>query len=576
MCGPKAPKNPEKKRSFFYIMKQKNIYGAKTLDGTGIQYLHQSDGRLENSAEIVGNITDKEMLELLGSVTGFRKLVHSIGVAVEMENPSDNVTFIFQMYGKTDLYGGGTNLELNLKGDGSEGRIYLSEADWKPDDNVPGQIKILMDEPDKTGNVSVRFYLNDGFVAPEQEEEAAVDVDGQLYKEMIAKSLIQKGNTYRINKLIEKAQKGEDVTIAYIGGSITQGAGATPINTECYAYKSFYRIKSLLGDGDNIHFVKAGVGGTPSELGMIRFDKDVLRGKAVDAVIVEFAVNDEGDETKGNCYESLVRKILMLPNAPAVILLFSVFANDFNLEERLSPVGKLYDLPMVSIKKAVTEQFYKKEDRVLTKNQFFYDTFHPSNLGHTIMSDCISYLFEQIMSDNENISGGKSDSDGIENDIKPVASTKPVIGNSFDEIKMMDRAHGYNKASISEGDFKEVDTSLQSVEMDESLEMVPEFPDNWMYDGTTSGNGKSFEMEIECKSLVLVFKDSGEVDTAKAKAYVDGKMVRELDPYENGWIHCNPVILFDEKESRNHRVEVVVDEEYRDKKFTILGFGYVE
>ena len=217
MCGPKAPKNPEKKRSFFYIMKQKNIYGAKTLDGTGIQYLYQSDGRLENSAEIVGNITDKEMLELLGSVTGFRKLVHSIGVAVEMENPSDNVTFIFQMYGKTDLYGGGTNLELNLKGDGSEGRIYLSEADWKPDDNVPGQIKILMDEPDKTGNVSVRFYLNDGFVAPEQEEEAAVDVNGQLYKEMIAKSLIQKGNTYRINKLIEKAQKGEDVTIAYIG-----------------------------------------------------------------------------------------------------------------------------------------------------------------------------------------------------------------------------------------------------------------------------------------------------------------------------------------------------------------------
>ena len=47
-----------------------------------------------------------------------------------------------------------------------------------------------------------------------------------------------RGNTYRIRKAIEKARAGKEVTLAYIGGSITQGAGATPINTECYAYKS--------------------------------------------------------------------------------------------------------------------------------------------------------------------------------------------------------------------------------------------------------------------------------------------------------------------------------------------------
>lgn len=42
--------------------------------------------------------------------------------------------------------------------------------------------------------------------------------------------------------------------------------------------------------------IKAGVGGTPSELGMIRFERDVLRdGKEKpDLVVVEFAVNDEG------------------------------------------------------------------------------------------------------------------------------------------------------------------------------------------------------------------------------------------------------------------------------------------
>lgn len=70
-------------------------------------------------------------------------------------------------------------------------------------------------------------------------------------------------------------------------------------------------------------FIKAGVGGTPSELGMIRFDRDVLRdGQQPDIVVIEFAVNDEGDETEGDCYESLVRKVLNLPWKPAVILLF--------------------------------------------------------------------------------------------------------------------------------------------------------------------------------------------------------------------------------------------------------------
>lgn len=57
---------------------------------------------------------------------------------------------------------------------------------------------------------------------------------------------------------------------------------------------------------------------------MIRFDRDVLReGERPDIVVIEFAVNDEGDETKGVCYESLVRKVLKLPGKPAVVLLFS-------------------------------------------------------------------------------------------------------------------------------------------------------------------------------------------------------------------------------------------------------------
>lgn len=568
--GPVAPKDPEKQRPYFYIIKDKEIFGGREPDGRGIQYFYQDAGRLENSAQIVGNIEDPQMLELLSTVAGFRQVVHSIGVSVEMPDPKEHVRFVFQMYGKHDIYGGGTNLTADLLADGAETRIYLSDADWQPDDYVPGQIKIYLETPEQLGKTSVRLYLNDGYEAPEMIEDLDVDTDSDAYRQMIGRSLISTGNTYRIYEALRRARAGEEVTLAYIGGSITQGAGATPINTECYAYKSYQRFQEIVGRTENVHFVKAGVGGTPSELGMIRFDRDVLRdGIEPDVVVVEFAVNDEGDETRGNCYESLVRKILKLPWHPAVILLFSVFADDSNLQERLIPVGERYHLPMVSVKDAVVPQFYDREHRILTKNQFFYDRFHPSNLGHTIMADCLANLYEQTAQAVE--CGKVSDSD-----YEPsIYDGAPAIGCSFDDIRLLDKKDGYANAYIDCGGFTQTDTQLQSVEMDLDLELTPEFPYNWMYDGTVCEQDY-FEMRITCRSLVLVAKDSGEVDVAKANIYVDGELIRTFDPHEIGWLHTNPLLIFDEAESKERTVRIEITPDDRDKKCTILGFGYVE
>ncbi len=566
MNGPVAPKNPEKKRASFYIIKDKDIFGSQMEDGRGIQYLYQSDERLVNSAQITGGIIDETELELLRTVKGFKELVHSIGVSVETGSSSDNVEFIFQMYGKNDIYGGGTNLKICINGDGAEKRIYLSDISWADDDFIPGQIKVIMDEAGKKARLSVRLYLNDGFTAPEVNEEDEINFDSEDYKNIIRNSLVSKGDLTKLKTVIDKAKRGEDVTLAYIGGSITQGAGATPLNTECYAYKSYSLFKERYGKDNNVHLIKAGVGGTPSELGMIRFERDVLRDYTVkpDVIVIEFAVNDEGDETKGDCYESLVRKALNLSYRPAIILLFSVFANDENLQERMLPVGYNYKLPMISIKNAVTPQFYKNygEGKVLTKNQFFYDIYHPSNIGHTIMSDCIIHLVKQA----ENMEKTSTDNADM-----PV----PVIGSTFENVKLLDKKDKYSNAEIIPGGFTDTDIVLQCVEMDESLSLVPQFPYNWHYNGKETDK-PYFEMKIKCKSLVLIFKDSGETDAAKADIYVDGKFVRTADPYINGWVHCNPAIIVNESYSDMHLVHIEIDKADKDKKFTILGFGYVQ
>lgn len=78
---------------------------------------------------------------------------------------------------------------------------------------------------------------------------------------------------------------------------------------------------------------------------------------------------------------------------------------------------------------AVTPQFKQKqgEGRVLSKNQFFYDIFHPSNIGHTIMADCLMHFFkEAVMHPEEK-----------EDKTVELLEQKAAIGKTFEEVKLL-------------------------------------------------------------------------------------------------------------------------------------------
>lgn len=560
--GPKAPKDPTKKREGFFVLFEKSVEAGAEPDGSGVQPIYLNDGRLLSSAKVVGRVTDEGMLELLKTAEGFKKLVHSVGVAVTCENSEQQTEFVLHMYGKKDLYGGGTRYCRTVPANGSETIILLSEINWSPDDDIPGQFAFRFDKAGEIAVVSVKLYLNDGYTAPEFEPEAPVDFESADYKAMIAKSFVSLGSNVRLKRVIEKAKAGEEVTLAFIGGSITQGAGAIPIQQACYAKKAYDLFCRRFAGNGNVHFIKAGVGGTPSELGMIRYERDVIgSGAAPDLVVVEFAVNDEGDETKGDCYESLVRNILAADNEPAVILLFAVFENDWNLQERMIPVGERYGLPMVSIKDAVVEQFYfpAGKGRVVSKNRFFYDMFHPTNDGHRIMAESLDYLFAKAES-GETVP---------EPDTESIA---PVYQPEFRNVRLLDRKDGYEGARISCGAFTGTDTVLQYVEMNVDADKTAQFPNNWMCD-EESGE-EPFVLTIKSPYLLMVSKDSGDNAFGKADVYVDGEFAFTADPHINGWDHCNAQIVYRGKENVEHTVEIRRNKDSGNKRFTILGFAF--
>ena len=565
--GPVAPKDPTAKRPFYYIMRDKDICANPQPDGTGVQFIFESDGRLAASAKLVGNLEDEEMLKELFTTEGFRKQVHSIGVAVRKAGDPVKVKFCFQMYGKTDPYKTGTTIAMDLDSDGMEMVMELDKYEWSDDDNVTGQIRFEFPESGIAAKATVAFYLNDGYTAPEQKEDKEVDITSSAYKNMIGKSLMQKGNIHRLKAAIDKARRGEKTYVSFIGGSITQGAGAIPINTECYAYKAFKGFCDIAGRGydDNVIYTKAGVGGTPSEVGILRYEADVLHygERTPDLVVVEFAVNDEGDETKGEFFDSLVRRIYNSPQKPAVVLLYSVFVDGYNLQDRLKCVGEAYNLPMVSIKDAVYDQFYLSEEEggVVSKNRYFYDMYHPTNVGHRIMADGLINMFRTA--------DGSDDEADLD-----ISGITPPKGAEFESIYLVDRANIDSCPAVIScdmGGFDKHSDEVQQAERDLDAQVSPEFPNNWLYD--CSGE-TVFRARMKFSALVVAYMDSASIDVGCAEVYVDGEKKLDIDPHIIGWQHCNALIAFRGGPSQERDVEVrIID---GSKKFILLGFGIVD
>ena len=72
---------------------------------------------------------------------------------------------------------------------------------------------------------------------------AEADDDRTDYEKMVDRSLLSVGDMTRMADVFQKAQNGEDITVAYIGGSITEGYNAG--TTEFYA-KTCFRATSRI------------------------------------------------------------------------------------------------------------------------------------------------------------------------------------------------------------------------------------------------------------------------------------------------------------------------------------------
>ena len=126
----------------------------------------------------------------------------------------------------------------------------------------------------------------------------------------------------RLLACMKRAAAGEELTIGFFGGSITQGSLASS-DTLTYAYQVYKWWCDTFKDAV-FHYVNGGIGGTTSHFGVSRAYEDVLMYQP-DVVVVDFSVNDDADEFFQETYEGVIRKLLSFRTKPAVLVLNNVF-----------------------------------------------------------------------------------------------------------------------------------------------------------------------------------------------------------------------------------------------------------
>ncbi len=362
---------------------------------------------------------------------------------------------------------------------------------------------------------------------PANEEIISLATEEQAHLDMVNRSFVQYGNTYRLEQKLGKASEGEKVTVAYLGGSITEGIGGTP--DTCYAKLSFDALAERLGAADNMEYVNAGVSGTPSILGNLRVKKDVLDYNA-DIVFIEFAVNDGMEKIYKESFESLVRTVLQQENEPAVILLFTVTKTGHTCQEHMKQIGEYYQLPMISVPDAINPEI---EAGRMTWEDYSADEAHPNGEGHKLVAEFISNYFNML-------------------DVRDFADTSyeiPIVP-TFD--------NPYENAFLAEADYDNSNENLQigdtgSFAVEERR--IADFEKGaWVYSGEGT---EPLKLKVNGNSLFLVCKRQNSSTMGKFDVYVDGTKMCTIDTNQSdGW--GDPWAFQAVKKSRVREMEIEI------------------
>ncbi|QDT79288.1 hypothetical protein Mal35_27440 [Gimesia maris] len=207
-----------------------------------------------------------------------------------------------------------------------------------------------------------------------------------------------------LGNTLEKLKAGEEVRVAYLGGSIT-AANGWRVKTTKWLQSAFPKAK--------IHEIHAAIGGTGSDLGAFRLEHDVLQHQP-DLVFVEFAVNDGGRQPEAiwESMDGIVRQIWKSNPQTDICFVYTFrvnYENDLRKDENpraasaMELLADYYAIPSINValKIAVLEQQGKLKftsETPVAKGVILFskDGVHPLDEGHEVYTEVIAEAIKQM------------------------------------------------------------------------------------------------------------------------------------------------------------------------------------
>lgn len=331
-----------------------------------------------------------------------------------------------------------------------------------------------------------------------------------------------------LKQLFHRAAAGEELTIGFLGGSITQGSLATePGNT--YAFRVYQWFVDTFPDA-KFHYVNGGIGGTDSFYGVSRAVTDLLMYQP-DFVVVDFSVNDTKLPFRKETYEGILRKLLTWPSRPAVVLLNNIYYDSgLTAEEDHVEVGDHYGVPHVSIRDSIYKDL--KAGRY-TQPQLTPDGLHPNDFGHGLVAGEIIKLLETVNARREE-----------PEEAHPFPA--PLTANAYEHARRLT--------------IRDICPKLDGFRADPAEKMghLDHWKNGWI--GTKPGDKITFAVDASC--IAVQYRKTIRRPALRAELVLDGDTTQAilLDAnFEEDWGDClylQPILHHGEQ--KTHTVEFTI------------------
>ncbi len=225
-------------------------------------------------------------------------------------------------------------------------------------------------------------------------DEAVYNLSGVRYLCMAFDNTIEISlKNFKFVQTFDPFLGDDEVNVVYIGGSITAGAGSST-NDKCWVSLVGEQLSEKYGDRKTFNNYNVGIGGTGSDLGLMRLKSDVI-DKAPDMVFIEFSVNDQGSELALAQMESIVMTLQKMEKTPYIVFVFTttkaLSGTDYQKYHRM--VADHYGIPYVDLDAHVIA-----DGKVLdkdTEGTILGDNTHPNDAGYAYYAGIINEAMEK-------------------------------------------------------------------------------------------------------------------------------------------------------------------------------------